>query len=837
MFAKEQIIQTGLVDELKKSYLDYSMSVIVSRALPDVRDGLKPVHRRILYAMSELGLLPNRPYKKSARLVGEVLGKYHPHGDSSVYEAMVRMAQDWSLRYPLVDGQGNFGSIDNDPAAAMRYTETRLDKIAIHTLRDIDKDTVDFQPNFDDSLQEPSVLPSVLPTLLINGASGIAVGMATNIPPHNLREIVAGLKAYIENPNITNEELLQYVPAPDFPTGGIIFGYQGVKEGYLTGRGKIKVRARVKIEENRKSGKQSIIISEMPYQVNKAALIEKISELVNQKLIEGISGLRDESDREGIRVVIELKRDATSDVVLNNLYKHTQMQVTFGVNMLALVKNRPQVLTLNQMMKYFIEHRNEVIVRRTHFDLKAAERRAHILEGLLIALDNIDEVIKVIRASKDTSIASINLQERFSLSEIQAKAILEMRLQRLTGLERAKLQAEYDELLEKIKEYKAILASKELQLNIISDELEELSDKFGDARRTEIVRDDHEYSVEDFIADEEVIVSISHKGFIKRTAMTNYRRQRKGGRGISGSGTYNDDFVEVVFQASTHHYLLCFTDKGRVYRIKVYDIPEGSRNAKGRAMPNVISMQQDERVTSYLSVKDYENEYYVVMATKRGTIKKVELSSFANVRSTGIIAINLTDDDSLIATRLTDGKCDIILGSQKGLACRFRETDVRPMGRTAAGVRGISLAKDDVVISMIVIDRSDTQVIVVGEKGYGKRTKYEDFRLTKRGAKGVISMNITAKTGNIIGLLSTTDTEDLVVMTTNGILIRQAVEEIRTIGRNTQGVRLIRLDDGDTIADITTVTREPEDDRLIDDEDEEGYIHDPNEGLQETILE
>ncbi|MEI6090992.1 MAG: DNA gyrase subunit A [bacterium] len=837
MFAKEQIIQTGIVEELKKSYLDYSMSVIVARALPDVRDGLKPVHRRILYAMNELGLLPNRPHKKSARLVGEVLGKYHPHGDSSVYEAMVRMAQDWTLRYPLVDGQGNFGSIDNDPAAAMRYTETRLDKLALYTLRDIDKDTVDFIPNFDDSLQEPSVLPSVLPTLLVNGASGIAVGMATNIPPHNLREIVAGLKAYIENPHITNEELLQYVPAPDFPTGGIIFGYQGVKEAYLTGRGKIKVRARVKIEENRKSGKQSIIITEMPYQVNKAALIEKISDLVNQKLIEGISGLRDESDRDGIRVVIEIKRDATTDVVLNNLYKHTQMQVTFGVIMLALVKQRPVVLTLNQMMMYFIEHRNEVVVRRTLFELRAAEKRAHILQGLLIALDNIDEVIKVIRASRDTNVASINLQERFALSEMQAKAILEMRLQRLTGLERAKLQAEYDELIEKIKEFKAILASKELQLNIISDELDEISEKFGDARRTEIVRDDHEYNVEDYIADEEVIVSISHKGFIKRTAMTNYRRQRKGGRGISGSGTYNDDFVEVVFQASTHHYLLCFTDKGRVYRIKVYDIPEGSRNAKGRAMPNVISMQQDERVTSYLSVKEYDNEHFVLMATKQGTIKKVELNSFANVRSTGIIAINLTDDDSLIATHLTDGKCDVILGSKKGLACRFRETDVRPMGRTAAGVRGISLANDDAVISMIVIDRSDTQVIVVGEKGYGKRTKYEDFRLTKRGAKGVISMNITNKTGNIIGLLSTTDTEDLVVMTTNGILIRQAVEDIRTIGRNTQGVRLIRLDDGDTIADITTVTRETEDERLIGDDDEEGYIHDPNEGLQETILE
>jgi DNA gyrase subunit A len=833
---REQIVPTVLVDEMRKSYLDYSMSVIVSRALPDVKDGMKPVHRRILYAMHELGLLPNRPYKKSARLVGEVLGKYHPHGDSSVYDAMVRMAQDWSLRYPLVDGQGNYGSIDADPPAAMRYTETRMAKLALHTMRDIEKETVDFQPNFDESLKEPKVLPTVIPTLLLNGANGIAVGMATNIPPHNLNEVNSGIKALIENPEMTGEELMQHIPAPDFPTGGIIFGYQGVRDAYLTGRGKIKVRAKVKIEENRKNGKQSIIITEMPYQVNKAGLIEKISQLVNHKEIEGISGLRDESDRDGIRVVIELKRDAYSEVVLNQLYKHTQMQITVGANMLALVDGRPKVLTLKEICEHFVNHRLDVIVRRTQFELKAAQKRAHILEGLLKALDHIDEVIKIIRASKDTQAASVALQERFELSEVQAKAILDMTLKRLTGLEREKLENEYKELLEKIKELEAILASKELQLNIISDELDEVAQKFGDERRTEIVQDAAEFSVEDIIADEDVIVSISHKGFIKRTLVSNYRRQHKGGRGLSGSGTYNDDFVEVVFQSSTHHNLLCFTDRGRVYRIKVYNIPEGSRNAKGRSLANVVNLQDDEKVTSYLPIREFEEDKFITMATKTGTIKKTEMSAFSNVRSTGIIAINLGDDDELISTRVTDGKCDIILASRYGQACRFRESDVRPMGRTAAGVRGIKLVDDDFVVSMVVIDRPDSQVITVGEKGYGKRTKYEDFRLTKRGGKGVIAMNITRKTGDIIGMLTAIDNEDLVVMTKNGILIRQGVQEIRTIGRNTQGVRLIRLDDGDTIADITTTVRDEDDNKLINDEPAEGeYNHDPNEGLQENL--
>lgn len=832
---KEQIIPTILEEEMQKSYLDYSMSVIVSRALPDVRDGLKPVHRRILYAMHKLGLHPNKPYRKSARLVGDVLGKYHPHGDSSVYEAMVRMAQDWSLRYTLVDGQGNYGSIDNDPPAAMRYTETRMDKLSRYVLKDIEKETVDFVPNFDESLDEPSVLPTIPPLLLLNGTNGIAVGMATNIPPHNLREVNNGIKALIENPDISDEELMEYIPAPDFPTGGIIFGMQGVRDAYTTGRGKIKVRAKVKIEENRKSGKQSIIITEMPYQVNKAGLIEKISQLVNAKEIEGISGLRDESDRDGIRVVIELKRDAFSEVVLNQLYKHTQMQITFGANMLALAGGRPLVHTLKSICTHYIEHRLDVIVRRTQFDLDAAKKRAHILEGLLIALDNIDEVIKIIRGSKDAPTASAELQSRFELTEVQAKAILDMRLQRLTGLEREKLELEYKELLEKIKELEAILASKELQLNIIADELQEVTDRFGDERRTEIVQDAGEFSVEDIIADEDVIVSISHKGFIKRTLISNYRRQRKGGRGLSGSGTYDNDFVEIVFQSSTHTNLLCFTDMGRVYSIKIYDIPEGSRNAKGRALANVIPLEKDEIVTSYLPVKVFEEDEYVVMATEHGTIKKTELSAFGHVRSTGIIAINLNEGDRLISTKVTDGKCDIILASRFGQACRFRETDVRSMGRTATGVRGINLQDNDKVVSMIVIDRPDVQVLVVGEKGYGKRTKYEEFRLTKRGGKGVIAMNITRKTGDVIGMLSALDSEDLVVMTKNGVLIRQGVEAIRTIGRNTQGVRLIRLDEGDAIADITTTVQDNEEKKLINDEDEEGYNHDPNEGLQEGL--
>lgn len=808
MALNERILPVLMEDEMRDSYLDYSMSVIVSRALPDARDGMKPVHRRILYAMYELGMTPNRPYKKSARIVGEVLGKYHPHGDSAVYDAMVRLAQPWSMRGILVDGQGNFGSVDGDSPAAMRYTEARLTSLAMEVLRDIDKNTVNFRPNFDDSLQEPTVLPTVLPALLVNGANGIAVGMATNIPPHNLREVVNGIQALITDPNITNEELLKFVTAPDFPTGGIIYGYEGVRSAYTTGRGKILVRAKAAIEENR-GNRESIVITELPYQVSKAGLIEKIADLVKAKTLEDISDIRDESDREGMRIVIELKRDAVPMVVLNNLYKHTQMQVTFGVIMLALVNGRPRILTLKELMEEFVKHRNEVIVRRTQFDLDAAQKRAHILEGFIIALDNIDEVIKTIKASKDVQTASERLQAGFGLSEIQAKAILDMRLQRLTGLEREKIQAEYKEVMELIARLLNILADKALQMQIISDELAELARKHGDERRTAIVYDAKDFTLEDMIANEEVIVTISHNGFIKRTPVSTYRRQHKGGRGVSGAGTYEDDYVEHVFRASTHHYLLFFTDRGRVFRVKVYDIPEGSRNAKGRSIANVIQKAGDEKVTAYLPVTDFDrDDLFIFMATRNGTVKKTAVRDFANVRSNGIIAINLDDDDRLIGARITTGSMEIIIGSSSGLAVRFHESDVRSMGRTAAGVKGISLEPSHQVISLTAVRHTDAEVVVVGSRGFGKRTKVEDFRMTKRGAKGVIAMNITDKTGPICAILEVHDLEDLVVITTNGILIRQDTRSIRLTGRNAQGVRLIRLEDGDGIADITTVTRD-----------------------------
>ncbi len=804
----EKILPVLMEDEMRNSYLDYSMSVIVSRALPDVRDGLKPVHRRILFAMYELGMTPNRPYKKSARIVGEVLGKYHPHGDSAVYDAMVRLAQTWSMRYTLIDGQGNFGSVDGDSPAAMRYTEARMAGMAMEVLRDIDKNTVNFRSNFDDSLQEPTVLPAVVPTLLINGANGIAVGMATNIPPHNLREVIAGIKAIIADPNVTNEELLKYVTAPDFPTGGIIYGYEGVRLAYTTGRGKILVRAKASIETN-KQGREAIIINELPYQVGKAGLIEKIADLVKAKSLEDISDIRDESDRDGMRIVIELKRDGVPMVVLNNLYKHTQMQVTFGVIMLALVNGRPRILTLKELMEEFLKHRNDVIVRRTKFELDAAEKRAHILEGFVIALDNIDAVIKTIRESKDGHEASDKLQARFALSEIQAKAILDMRLQRLTGLEREKIQVEYAEVIQTIERLRTILASKDMQMQMISEELTELESKYGDERRTQVVYDAKDFTLEDMIANEEVIVSISHNGYIKRTPVTTYRRQHRGGRGVSGAGTYEDDWVEHLFQASTHHYMLFFTDRGRVYRQKVYDIPEGSRNAKGRSLANVIQKQQDEKVTAYLSVTDFDRtDMYIFMATKFGTVKKTPLKDFANVRANGIIAVNLDDDDRLIGARLTDGAMEILIGASNGLAVRFPESDVRPMGRAAAGVKGISLLAENYVISLTAVRRADAQIIVVGTRGMGKRTMVEEFRMTKRGAKGVIAMNITEKTGPICAILEVHDTQDLVVITTNGILIRQQVKDVRQLGRNTQGVRLIRLEEGDQIADITMVTRD-----------------------------
>lgn len=803
-FFNNKIIETIFEDEIKNAYLDYSMSVIVSRALPDVRDGLKPVHRRILYAMNELGLTPNKPYRKSARIVGEVLGKYHPHGDAAVYEAMVRMAQPWAMRYPLVDGQGNFGSIDGDAPAAMRYTEARLSWIAMETLRDIDKNTVDFRPNFDDSLKEPVVLPTVFPTLLVNGSSGIAVGMATNIPPHNLGEIVDGLLALINNPNLTVDELMKYVPAPDFPTGGIIYGYEGIKEAYTTGKGKITIRSKSIIDKN------CIIIKEIPYQVSKSNLIERIAELVKNHILDEITDIRDESDRDGIRIVIELKKEAKPEVVLNNLFKHTQLQITFGAIMLALVEGKPKILNLLELMQLFIQHRNEVIVRRTKFELEAAEKKLHILEGFLIALNHLDEVIELIKTSPDPKSASERLQTRFGLSEIQAKAILDLRLQRLTNLEQVKIKQEYEEIKQKIEEYKAILNSKEIQLKIIADELVELKQKYNDERRTQIVFEAKDITIEDIIANEEVIATLSHNGFIKRMPVGMYRRQSKGGRGVTGVKINDDDFIEYVFKAQTHHDLLFFTDKGRCYKIKVYDIPEGSRISRGRSLSNLISKEPNEKVTAFLPVDSFDESKYIVMITEKGIIKKTELSNFANVRSTGIIAINLSENDKLVVVRITDGSSQILIGTSNGLACRFDESEVRPMGRTAAGVKGITLEGDDKVVSMITTnDPEGTQLLIVGQNGFGKRTLLSEFRLTHRGAKGVISMKVNEKTGKVVGILKVSDTDDLFVITARGVIIRQPVYQIRLIGRNTQGVKLIKLDPGDLISDITVVPSTP----------------------------
>ena len=800
----ERLIPVTLEEEMSSSYLDYSMSVIVSRAIPDVRDGLKPVHRRVLYSMSELGLSSNRPYKKSARIVGEAMGKYHPHGDQAIYDSLVRMAQDFSMRHELVDGQGNFGSVDGDPPAAMRYTEARLTAAAMEMLRDIDKDTVDFTPNFDDSLQQPSVLPANLPNLLINGAGGIAVGMATNIPPHNLGEVVDGLVAMTKDPDITVEELMQFVKAPDFPTGGIIYGYEGVAEAFKTGRGKVMVRARVSTEQA-KNGREHLIITELPYQVNKASLIEKIAELVRDKKIEDISNVRDESDRDGLRVVIELKRDVVPEVVLNNLYKHTQLQTTFGVINLALVKGRPRVLNLKRVMHHFLEHRNEVVVRRTKFELDAAERRAHILEGYIIALDNIDEVIETIKKSRDTETARMNLMEKFELSEIQAKAILDMRLQRLTGLERQKIVDEYRETLKLIEQLKAILASKDLQMEIIRKALTEIKERFADPRRTEIVYDYSEFTVEDMIAEEDMVVTISHNGFIKRFPVSGYRRQNRGGKGVTGMKTRDDDFIEHVFVGSTHHYMVFFTDKGQCYRRKIYEIPEAGRAAKGRSLANLLQIEKDENVNAIISVKDFDSDESIIMVTEHGVVKKTPLRDYANIRATGIIGIKLRQDDTLVAVRLTDGANDILIGTHFGNAIRFREADVRDMGRTASGVKGITLTKGDYVIEMIAVKRADATVLVSSENGYGKRSRVDDFRLTRRGGKGVISMNVTGKTGKVIALKEVVDGDDLMLMTEGGMAIRQHVSDIRVMGRNTQGVRLIRLKETDRLTGVAVV--------------------------------
>ncbi|MGE5401743.1 MAG: DNA gyrase subunit A [Bacteroidota bacterium] len=805
----EKIVPVTLEEEMKSSYIDYAMSVIVSRALPDVRDGFKPVHRRVLYGMHELGMSFNRPYKKSARIVGEVLGKYHPHGDTAVYDSMVRMVQDFSLRYPLVDGQGNFGSVDGDSAAAMRYTEARLARIADEMLRDLEKNTVDFTSNFDDSLQEPTVLPSYLPNLLVNGASGIAVGMATNIPPHNITEVIDGLVALIKHPDLTSEKLMKYITAPDFPTGGIIFGYEGVKEAYTTGRGRIVVRAKANVE-TLKNDRENIIVTEIPYQVNKANLIEKIAELVREGKINDISNIRDESDRDGLRVVIELKRDAQPEVVLNQLFKHTQMQITFGVIMLALVKGIPKVLTLKEMMQHFLDHRMEVLIRRTKYELDAAERRAHILEGYIIALDNIDEVIETIKKSRDVETAKNNLMRRFKLSEIQAKSILDMRLQRLTGLERKKIEDEYKEVIKLIEKLRSILTSEEKRFLIITQELLAIKERYGDERRTDIIRDYKEFSLEDIIAEEDVVVTISHSGFIKRFPVSGYRKQARGGKGVTGAGTKEDDFVEHMFIASTHHYIMFFTDKGKCYWLKVHEIPESGRASRGRSILNLIEKEKDEDITAFVSVKEFSNDMYLVMATEQGTVKKTVLSAYSNVRKGGINAINLVDGDRLIEVKKTDGNSDLILGTRNGMAIRFSEKDVRDMGRTATGVRGVNLGKGDAVVGLIVINRAST-VLVVTDKGYGKRSDLEDYRLTHRGGKGIITIKTSDKNGKMIAMREVNDNDELVIMTEQGMIIRQSVKDLRVMGRNTQGVRLIRLNEDDSIADIARVISEEED--------------------------
>ena len=807
----DKILPVTLEEEMKSSYIDYSMSVIVSRALPDVRDGLKPVHRRVLYGMHELGMGHNKPYKKSARIVGEVLGKFHPHGDSAVYDSMVRMVQEFSLRYPLVDGQGNFGSVDGDSPAAMRYTEVRLRRISEELLRDLDKNTVVFTPNFDDSLQEPTVLPSYLPTLLVNGASGIAVGMATNIPPHNLNEVIDGIIALIRNPELTNEKLMKYVIAPDFPTAGIIYGFEGVKSAYTTGRGRIVVRARANIE-TLKNNRENIIITELPYQVNKANLIEKIADLVRTGKITEISNLRDESDRDGMRVVVELKRDAQPAVVLNKLFKHTQMQTTFGVIMLALVNGIPKVLQLREMMQHFIDHRMDVLIKRTKYELDAAERRAHILEGYIIALDNIDAVIQTIKKSKDVETARKNLMKNFKLSEVQAKAILEMRLQRLTGLERKKIEDDYKETIKLIENLKGILSNEDRRDSIIKEELLDIKKRYGDERRTEIVYSTEDFSLEDIIAEEDVVVTISHNGFIKRFPVSGYRRQGRGGRGVTGAGTKDDDFIEHMFIASTHQYILFFTDKGKVYWLKVHELPEGGRATRGRSIINLLQKDKDENITAFVTVKEFSNDKYLVMATEKGTIKKTVLSSYGNVRKGGINAINLVKGDRLIEVMMTDGNNDIVLGTRNGFAIRFHEKDVRNMGRTATGVRGVRLSKDDIVVGMLVIKHQGATILVVTEHGYGKRSNIKDYRITRRGGKGVITVKTTPKVGKMIALMGVVDKDELVIITTKGMVIRQAVKNLRVIGRNTQGVKVINLKERDSIADIAKVVMEENDD-------------------------
>ncbi|MDA3952571.1 MAG: DNA gyrase subunit A [Bacteroidales bacterium] len=817
----ERIVKINIEEEMKSAYIDYSMSVIVSRALPDVRDGLKPVHRRVLFGMSDLGLASNRSYKKSARIVGEVLGKYHPHGDSSVYEAMVRMAQPWSLRYPLVDGQGNFGSVDGDSAAAMRYTEARLKKISEEVLRDIDKNTVDFQLNFDDSLQEPTVLPTRIPNLLVNGASGIAVGMATNMPPHNLTEIINGTIAYIDNNDIEISELMEYIKAPDFPTGGIIYGYQGVKDAFETGRGRIMVRSKTEIETEA-NGRERIIVTEIPYMVNKAEMIKKTAELVNDKKIEGISNLNDESDRTGMRIVYEIRKDAIANVVLNKLFKYTQLQTSFSVNNIALVNGRPKVLNLKTMIEKFVAHRHDVVVRRTQFELKQAEKKAHILEGLLIALDHLDEVIALIRASKTPEEAKEGLMSTFNLSELQAKAILDMRLQKLTGLEREKIKEEYAELKKLIEYLRSVLDDESLRMTIIKDELIEVREAFGDERRSDIIPDEGEFNPEDFYADEDMVVTISHMGYIKRTPVTEFRTQHRGGVGSKGSTTRDEDFLEYMFIASMHNTMLFFTEQGKCFWLKVYQIPEGSKITKGRAIQNVVNISAEDNVKAFINVKNLDDKEYIennfiVMSTKKGIIKKTKLEAYSRPRQNGVNAITIKDGDMLLEVKLTDGKSDIVLATREGKAIRFNEQKVRTIGRTGAGVRGIRLSKpDDEVIGMVWVEQSDKEVLVVSEKGYGKRSDIEDYRITNRGGKGVKTLNITEKTGKVIAIKGVNDDMDLMIINRSGITIRLGVANLRVTGRATQGVRLINLRNDDTIAAVTQVTKVEDEVPVID---------------------
>ena len=822
--AEDKIIQINIEEEMKSAYIDYSMSVIVSRALPDVRDGLKPVHRRVLYGMHELGVAANKSYKKSARIVGEVLGKYHPHGDSSVYFAMVRMAQDWSLRYPLVDGQGNYGSIDGDSPAAMRYTEARLKKIAEETLSDLDKNTVDFQLNFDDSLQEPTVLPTRIPNLLVNGASGIAVGMATNMPPHNLTEVVQATIAYVKNKDIEIAELMEYVKAPDFPTGGTIYGYSGVKDAYETGRGRIVVRAKSEIETT-SNGRERIIISEIPYMVNKAELIIKIADLIQDKKLEGISNINDESDRDGMRIVVDLKKDAIANVVLNKLYKYTQLQNSFSVNNIALVNGRPKLLNLREIIACFVEHRHEVVIRRTQYELEQAEKRAHILEGLIIASDNIDEVIRIIRASSNTDAARTALIEKFSLTEIQARAIVEMRLRQLTGLEQDKLRAEYDELLKTIAHLKDILANEDLRMEIIENELQEVVAAYGDERRTDIVYASEEFNPEDFYADEEMIITISHMGYIKRTPLAEFKTQSRGGVGSKGSTTRDEDFLEYIYPASMHNTILFFTQKGRCFWKKVYEIPEGSKSSKGRAIQNLLNIDPEDKVNAFIKIKSLTDEEFnkshnLLFCTKFGVIKKTPLEAYSRPRQNGVNAITLREGDSVIQVRLTSGSDEVIIANRKGRAIRFNEEKVRPMGRTATGVRGITLdeAAADEVIGMITLKDDSENIMVVSEKGYGKRSNLEDYRITNRGGKGVKTMNITDKTGQLIAIKNVTDDNDLMIINKSGITIRISVAQFRVMGRATQGVRIINLDKrNDEIASIAKVIAEEEEELIVED--------------------